>query len=120
MNNNYQFLNLPISTATSLNHRLSANNAKFDYLTQDNNLNTNSIPNPSNYDRIGPQFIIEPPSNAYIPNNNGLTIPCQASGQPSVRINWVKSDNSELEPVGKLRKIGSDGSLIFSKFAPVS
>ena len=122
--------------ASSSSSKLSsANSIKFDFLTQDSSgLNSlansvsnglqlaNNLPsgltNSASYDRVGPQFIIEPPSNVHIPNNSGLTIQCQASGQPLVKISWLKSDNTELEPVGKLRKVSADGSLIFSKFSP--
>lgn len=112
-------------SSSSSSNKLSSTN-KFDFLIQDSTgLNSvssaslqNSLTNNQNTaDRIGPQFIIEPPSNVHIPNNSGLTIQCVASGT-LVKINWVKSDNSELEPVGKLRKISADGSLIFNKFSP--
>ena len=124
-----------VSSASKLS---STNNIKYDFLTQDSsglnsvsslgNSLTNSLANSlaniqqqstssaSAFDRIGPQFVIEPPSNVHIPNNSGLTIQCQASGQPLVKINWLKADNSELESVGKLRKTSTDGSLIFNKF----
>lgn len=142
INSNYQ-PGLQGSSPSKLS--ASGNNVKYDFLTQDtsnglasvsNSLSTslsngnsansalngqssNSLTSSSaSFDRIGPQFIIEPPTNVYIPNNNGLTIQCQASGQPSVKLSWLKADNSELEPVGKLRKISTDGSLIFSKFSP--
>ena len=83
-----------------------------------NGLTTNQQQRSTSFDSVGPQFVIEPPSNVHIPNTSGASIACEATGQPAVRINWLKADSSELEPVGKLRKVSSDGSLIFSKFSP--
>ena len=127
-------------SSAAANKRPSTNGIKFDFLTSDTgtvglssglasgglssglpNGLTNGFagqqrPSGSAFDSVGPQFVIEPPSNVHIPNTAGYTIQCEASGQPVARINWLKADNSELEPVGKLRKVSSDGSLIFSKF----
>ena len=122
INSNYQLPGLQVvSSAASSNKLPSANGIKFDFLTSDAGAPVNALAasqQSSAFDAVGPQFVIEPPSNVHIPNTSGFSIPCEASGQPAVRINWLKADNSELEPVGKLRKIGSDGSLIFGKFSP--
>lgn len=73
-----------------------------------------------------PTFAIEPPHRVIFSNSSGAVINCNAVGEPSPKVTWIRADSSPLghnSPIeatlsgSQFRVARSDGSLLFTPFS---
>lgn len=67
-------------------------------------------------DLVGPLFITEPPFRLDFSNSSGARLDCTAHGVPPPRITWRSTDGSPVSDVPRLRKVLSNGTVLFPPF----
>lgn len=67
-------------------------------------------------DTAGPVFVKEPLNRIDFSNTTGAVVECNAHGNPTPDIIWVRSDGTAVGDVPGLRQVLANGNLVFPPF----